>query len=207
MIPPPLWRTTRCEQSPASPARVPWAADRKVGLIERQQQQPSHAPPVREAGVASRIHSEPTKNIIAGSEHLPWGPRRPGTPAAAPVGEARAATRNGRVAGSTFTVELAGLAPLAPIFPASAPERGRSGEPPSHRGLQEADGSCEVGGAFTISSTVYRAANGCYFAFVEEDPYWFVSTTGLAVTVGDRLVMPFSSLVGTSAVSSDFPVG
>lgn len=105
-----------------------------------------------------------------------------------PPGEARV-TRRGHVAGSTY--------------PPAAQDR--SIEQPPRR-LQD-DGSCAVGGDFTVSSTIYSAANGCYFTFVPDDPYTFVSTSSFSVTVGDRLVLPSSSLFTDDLPVSSVGVG
>lgn len=149
--------------------------DSRVDLIERQQK------PGLASGHASR-RSEPGQDD---NNHLPLGGRRLET-LMAPPGETRA-TSNGRVAGSTFRVDGGALA----SYPA-APAQDGSEEPPSRR-LQD-DESCALGGDFTVSSTLYSAANGCYFTLAEEDPYTFVSTTTRSPAVGDRLVMPLSTL-------------
>ena len=176
----------------------------KADLIE-QKYQPILAP-ILEAGRGPQTKAGPSRddesnnndnnknnNNIGGSKHPSFGDRRSET-LTAPPGDATATRRNDHFVGSTVRVERM---PLASYPSASAQDR--SEENPSRR-LQNSESSCALGGAFTVSSTVYRDANGCYSTLVEEDPYTFVSTSGFAPAVGDRLVLPASTLFPDSAV-------
>ena len=117
-----------------------------------------------------------------------------------------ATARKGRVLSSPLkvTLPLAALEGIA-AAPASAsetataettpadggPEEGRG---QSRRGLQEL---CPLGGDFTVASTVYTAADGCYGSvdlFAVDDPYTFMSPVRDVVIVTDRLILRASTL-------------
>lgn len=214
-VPSPVGEHAACEQE--SPTRVTGAAGSKIDPIERRRRQ-SGLVGVREADHASRTRSEPSQDArsdggrednggdtntdnIGRTESFSWGGPWLESLAALP-GEARATRGGGHDAGSTITMKRS-----PPASHPAAPEQGWSEEQPRRR-LQD-DGSCAVGDAFTVSSTLYRSANGCYQTIFEEDPYTFVSATfisdtTLAIAVGDRLVLPTSALGAPS--SYDLPV-